>query len=214
MKISRGDDYFSMILQIIGAALAVPILVLCIIRGAIEYGLVGIMSGVAFGVSAIVLFVLSAIFHGVSAKHKKSRATLKKIDHCLIFALIAGTYTPITLIAMMKTEPAIAWSFFGVVWFFAIAGSILSIVGSKALTGVLMACYLALGWLVILCLPSLMMITPPIGIVLLFLGGILYSISALFYYLERDIRHMHTIYHMCVLGGSICHGIMILLCIL
>lgn len=202
-----------MVSHIVGAAFSVPILVLCVIRGAAEYGAAGVLTGLAFSISMLALYVISAIYHGLS-KDVKAKKVMQIIDHCSIFLLIAGSYTPVTLIALMKVEPVTAWVMFGVVWAAAIIGIILNAIDLKKYAYFSMACYLGMGWCIILCLPSLMSILPPIGTVLLFLGGVLYTLGVLFFELEKKKRYMHSIFHLFVLGGSIAHGIMVLLCIL
>ena len=210
---TRGEEIFNMISHVVGAAFAIPILVLCTIRGAIEYGAAGVLTGLAFSISMLILFTISAIYHGLKPALRAKRV-MRIIDHCSIFLLIAGTYTPVTLIALMRVEPVTAWVMFGVVWLMSIIGIILNSIDLKKFASFSMACYLALGWCIILCLPNLMTVLPPIGTVLLFMGGIMYTIGALFFGLEKEFRYMHSIFHLLVLGGTLCHGIMILLCIL
>jgi len=210
---TRGEEIFNMVSHIVGASFAIPIIVLCIIRGAIEYGAAGVLTGLAFSLSMLVLFIMSAIYHGLKPE-RRAKKVMQIIDHCSIFLLIAGTYTPVTLIALMKIEPITAWIMFSVVWLMSIIGIILNAVDLKKFATFSMACYLGLGWCIILCLPSLMAVLPPIGTVLLFMGGIMYTVGAMFFGLEKEFRYMHSIFHLLVLGGSICHGIMILLCIL
>lgn len=210
---TRGEEIFNMVSHIVGAAFAIPIVVLCIIRGAKEYGVAGVLTGLAFSISMLLLFTISAVYHGLKPS-LRAKKVMQIIDHCSVFALIAGTYTPVTLIALMKTEPAVAWVMFGVVWATSILGIVLNAIDLKKFASFSMACYLGLGWCIILCLPDLMSVLPAIGTVLLFMGGIMYTVGALFFGLEREFKYMHSIFHLLVLGGSICHGIMILLCIL
>ena len=210
---TRGEEIFNMVSHIIGAAFTVPIIVLCVVRGAIEYGAAGVLTGLAFSISMLVLYTMSAIYHGLRP-HRSAKKVMQIIDHCSIFLLIAGSYTPVTLIALMKTEPVTAWVMFGVVWAMSILGIVLNAIDLKRFASFSMICYLALGWCIILCLPSIMSVLPPIGTVLLFLGGVMYTVGAMFFGLEKEFRYMHSIFHLLVLGGSICHGIMILLCIL
>ncbi len=210
---TRGEEIFNMISHIVGAAFAVPIMVLCIIRGAAEYGAAGVLTGLVFSISMLVLYTMSAIYHGLKP-HRFAKRVMQVIDHCSIFLLIAGTYTPVTLIALMKVEPVTAWVMFSVLWAMSILGIILNSIDLKKFATFSMACYLGLGWCIILCLPSLMSVLPAIGTVLLFMGGIMYTIGAMFFGLEKEFKYMHSVFHLLVLGGSICHGIMILLCIL
>lgn len=210
---SRGDEIFGMIAHIVGAVFMVPILILCIVRGAIEYGAAGVLTGLAFSLTLMVLFIFSAIYHGLGRK-KRGEARMWAIDHCSVFLLIAAGWTPISLIALMQKDPATAWVLFGVVWATSIAAIILNSIDRKKFANLSMACYFGLLWCVILCLPNLMQILAPIGTVLLFLGGAFYTTSAMFFLLEKEFRHMHAYFHLLMLLGSICNGFLVLLCIL
>ena len=210
MKQNRKERLVAAILQGLGALFAVPILVLCIVRGAAEYGAAGVLAGLAFTVVMFALF-LASMFHHIFGK---KRELVRTIDYCSVFLLFAAAYTPVALIALMRVDAATAWVLFGVVWAMATIGTILSLIDLKRFSNITMACFLGLCWCIILCLPNLMAILPPIGTVLLFLGGIMYTIGAMFFGLEKEFRYMHSVFHLLVLGGSICHGLMILLCIL
>jgi len=212
-KNARGDEIFGMIAHIVGAVFMVPILILCIIRGAIEHGAAGVLTGLVFSLTLLALFVFSAIYHGIGVK-RRSEDKMWVIDYCSIFLLIAACYTPVSLIALMQKEPATAWVLFGVVWATAIVGVIINAIDRKKFANFSMACYLGLLWCIILCLPNLMQILPPIGTVLLFLGAAFYTASVLFFLLDKEIHHMHALFHLLMLLGSICNGFMILLCIL
>ena len=127
-KKGQAEDKLGLVLHIIGAALSVPILVLCTVRGAIEYGAAGVLTGLAFSVSMLILSLFSAIYHGRCIKGKDDKF-FRVMDYCSIFFLSAGAYTPIALIALMKVEPAVAWTLFGAVWALAAWGIVMNLIG-------------------------------------------------------------------------------------
>lgn len=212
-KKRNGEDILGLVLHIIGAVFSIPILILCTVRGAIEYGAVGVLTGLAFSITMLTLFVFSAIYHGLRIGGKGGNF-FRVIDYCSIYLLSAGACTPIALISLMKVEPAVAWTMFGAVWLMAVWGIVMNLIDSKKFVNLSMACYLGLSWCVILCLPRIIPLLHPMGVILMFLGAIPYTASALIYSLERDIKHAHSLFHILLLFGSICYGFMILLCVL
>ncbi len=210
MKQSRKERLVVSILQGLGALLAIPILVLCIVRGAIEYGAAGVLSGLAFTVLMFALYLASMFQHIFS----KNKDFVRAVDYSSIFLLLAAAYTPVALIALMKVDSATAWVLFGVVWAMAIIGTILSLVNLKRYAGITLACFLGLCWGIILCLPNLMRVMPLIGVIMLFAGAITFATAAMIANPEQKPKDRHILFHALALGGAICQGLMILLCVL
>ena len=210
MKHSRKERLVAIILQGLGAVFAVPILVLCIVRGAIEYGAGGVLAGLAFTVVMLALF-LASMFHHIFGK---DRGFVCAIDYCSVFLLFAAAYTPVALIALMKVDAATAWVLFAVVWVMAIIGTILSLIDLKRFSNITMACFLGLCWCVILCLPNLMRVMSPIGVIMLFAGAVAFSIASMIANPEQEPKKGHILFHALTLGGALCQGLMILLCVL
>ena len=208
-----GEDVVGLVLHIIGAALSVPILVLCTVRGAIEYGAAGVLTGLAFSVSMLILSLFSAIYHGRRICGKDDDF-FRVMDYCSIFFLSAGAYTPIALISLMKVEPAVAWTLFGAVWLLAIWGIVLNLVDAKKFTDLSMACYIGLSWCIILCLPRIVSLLHPMGTILMFVGAAMYTMAGMIYGFDRGSKHSHSLFHALLLVGNICYGLMILLCVL
>ncbi len=212
-KKGQAEDKLGLVLHIIGAILAVPILVLCTVRGAIEYGAAGVLTALAFSISMLVLSIFSAIYHGRKTRGKDD-VFFRVMDFCSIFFLSAGAYTPIALIALMKVEPAVAWTLFGAVWALAIWGIIMNLVGAEKYKDLSMACYIGLSWCVILCLPRIITLLPPIGTILMFTGAATYTAAGMVFGFDRGSKQAHSIFHILLLIGNICYGLMILLCVL
>ena len=212
-KKGQAEDKLGLVLHIIGAALSVPILVLCTVRGAIEYGAAGVLTGLAFSVSMLILSLFSAIYHGRCIKGKDDKF-FRVMDYCSIFFLSAGAYTPIALIALMKVEPAVAWTLFGAVWALAAWGIVMNLIGPDRFKDLSMACYIGLSWCVILCLPRIIALLHPVGTILMFVGAATYTAAGMVFGFDRNSKHAHSIFHILLLVGNICYGLMILLCVL
>lgn len=212
MKQNRKDGRLAtVILQGLGAVFAVPILVLCIVRGAAEYGAAGVLAGLAFTLVMLVLF-LASMFHHIFSQDKNF---LRKIDYCSVFLLFAAAYTPVALIALMRVDVATAWVLFGVVWLMAIVGTVLSLIDLKRFSNITMACFLGLCWCIILCLPNLMRVMPVIGVIMLFAGAVAFTLASMIANPEQEPKKGHHIlFHALILGGAVCQGLMILLCVL
>ena len=138
------------------------------------------------------------------------------IDHCTIYLLIAGSYTPITLCALRPSHPVAAWVIFGIVWgsaIFAITFTAIDLARFKRLS---MICYLAMGWCVIFYIREIAQVIGSRGTALLIWGGVLYTLGAILYIIGKmkKIKYIHSVFHLFVLGGSILHFLMILLYII
>ncbi|PNQ72529.1 hemolysin III family protein [Hanstruepera neustonica] len=186
----------------IGALLGIAALVLLIVYNTqqTEWGL---FSVIVYGISIIVLFTASTLYHAI--KREKHKHYFRVLDHISIYLLIAGTYTPVTLIAL---ENSYGWPMFWVVWGIAALGLILKIffTGKFEIFSVLL--YLAMGWLVVFDFTYLSESLGPNGVLWLFAGGLAYTLGIVFYAIER-IPYNHVIWHLFVLGGAICHFFMV-----
>ena len=207
---TRGEEIFNMVSHIVGGAFGIVATVLCIVFAAVHGNGYGVVSGAIYGTTMILLYTMSSIYHGL-----KSTGTAKKvfqvIDHCSIFLLIAGSYTPFALCTFREYNTALGWVIFGVIWAFAVLGIVLNSIDLKKYKVFSMICYLVMGWCIIIkasLLPQLLGIT---GTVLLVLGGIAYTVGAIFYGLGKKRKYRHSIFHLFILLGSILQFFTILL---
>ena len=132
----------------------------------------------------------------------------------MIFLLIAGTYTPITLVGFRKISGFLGWGVFGLIWFFAILGIVLSAIDWQKYSLFSMICYLGMGWCAIFFIKYIIELVGPLGTVFLTVGGGLYTIGAVLYVLGNKIRYFHSVFHLFVVAGSVMHFLMILICIM
>ncbi len=156
-----------------------------------------------YGVSVIILFLASTLYHSVLEEGK--RYYFRIVDHISIYLLIAGTYTPVTLITLSESR---GWPLFGLVWGIAVVGSILKLffIGRFNILSTLL--YLVMGWLIVFDFAYLVENMASNGLLLLFLGGLFYTVGIVFY-VVRKIPYNHLIWHLFVLAGAICHFFMI-----
>ena len=207
---TKGEEIFNMVSHIVGGALGVITTILAIVIGAIHHNGYGIVSGIIFGISMIFLYTMSSIYHGLSPK-KLSKKVMQIMDHCAIFVLIAGSYTPFALCTLREYSPALGWTIFAIIWIFAALGITLNAIDLKKYKIFSMICYLVMGWCIIIkanLLPELL--TMP-GFILLLLGGIIYTIGAVLYGLGKKHKYIHSIFHLSVFLGNLLHVICILM---
>lgn len=207
---TKGEEIFNMTSHIVGGALGIVATVLCVVFAAIHGNGYGVVSGAIYGVTMIILYTMSSIYHGLSPK-RNSKKVFQILDHCSIFLLIAGSYTPFALCTIRSYDPVTGWVIFGVIWFLAILGIVLNSIDLKQFKVFSMICYLLMGWCIIMkinILPKLLGIT---GFVLLLAGGIAYTVGAILYGLGKKHKYVHSIFHLFILLGSFLQFMCILL---
>lgn len=207
---TKGEEIFNMVSHIVGGAAGIVTIVLSSIIGAIRHNPYGIVSGIIFGISMLFLYTMSSIYHGLSPK-LKSKKVLQVLDHCAIFVLIAGSYTPFALCTLREYNTALGWTIFGIIWGFAILGVTLNSIDLKKYKVFSMICYLVMGWCIIIkanLLPNLLGMS---GFIMLLTGGIIYTIGAILYGVGKKYKYMHSIFHLCVFLGNMLHVICVLM---
>lgn len=207
---TKGEEIFNMVSHIVGGALGIVVIVLCSIFAGIHKNPYGVISGIIFGVSMILLYTTSSIYHGLKP-NTTSKKVFQILDHCAIFILIAGSYTPFALCTLRQYNTALGWSIFGIIWGFAALGITLNAIDLKKYKVFSMICYLVMGWCIILkinILPKLLGIS---GVILLVAGGIIYTIGAICYGLGKKHKYVHSIFHLCIFFANLLHFLCVLL---
>ncbi len=198
---TKGEEIFNMTSHIVGGGLGVVALVLCVVFSALHRDPWAIVGSSIYGASLIALYTMSSVYHGLHAGTAKK--VLQVLDHCTIYFLIAGTYTPVLFCAIRPVSPVAGWVLFGIVWGCAALATTLTAIDLKKYAVFSMICYIGMGWCIILALKLVIRAMGLWGFLLLLLGGIAYSIGAVLYGLGRTRRYMHSIFHLFVVLGSI-----------
>ena len=197
---TRGEELMNMITHIVGAALGITALVLCILRAASNGNIWGVVASGIYGASLIALYAVSSTYHGM--KPGMGKKVMQVIDHCTIYFLIAGTYTPIVLSAVRPVYPAIGWGLFGFVWTLAILAAVLTAIDLKKYNVFSMICYIGIGWAVLPFMKQTLDVLTKPGFLLLLFGGIAYTVGAVLYGIGGKKRWMHSVFHIFVVLGS------------
>lgn len=207
---TKGEEIFNMTSHIVGAVLGIVATVLCVVFAAIHQNVYGIISGAIYGVTMILLYTMSSIYHGLSPK-RYSKKVFQVLDHCSIFLLIAGSYTPFALCTIRSYNIVTGWSIFGVIWGVAILGMVLNAIDIKKFKIFSMICYLVMGWCIIIKASILPELLGSNGVILLVSGGIAYTVGAILYGFGKRHKYMHSIFHLFILLGSLLQFFCILL---
>ena len=205
---TKGEEIFNMTSHIVGAAIGVAALVLGIVISAVHKNGYGLAGSIVYGISMIILYTMSSVYHGL--RDGMAKRVMQVLDHCTIYLLIAGTYTPILLSAMRPIDPVSSWVLLGVVWGLSAVAITLTAIDLKKYSVFSMICYIGMGWCVLLRVPLLIEAVGWAGFWLILLGGICYTIGAVLYGMGRKKRYMHSVFHLFVVAGSVLHLIAVL----
>lgn len=211
-KYSFSEELISAVSHGIGAGLAVSACVLGVVKAVRDHavvGTIGIVSAAVFGLTMIMLYCMSTIYHALPVGDAKR--VFRVIDHCSVFLLIAGTYTPYALVGL---KGALGWTVFGVIWGLTAVGIVFNAIDVDRFETVSALINLAMGWMVVFTSRYLTASIGSFGMKLLIVGGIVYSLGAIFYGIGHKVRYTHSIFHFFVLGGSILHFFSIYLTVL
>lgn len=183
----------------IGFCLSIAGLVILVVLASLHGDVPRVVSFSIYGASLILLYLTSMLYHAIQCRRAKH--VFEIIDHSAVYVLIAGTYTPFTLVTL---KGAWGWSLFGVVWSLAAAGIVFKSFHVKRFKAFSNIVYLAMGWLVVVAIQPMIKALPFEAIAWLLAGGLLYSSGVLFYAYEK-LPFGHAVWHLFVLGGSLCH---------
>ena len=195
------EEILNVLTHGIGFLLSIVALSLMVVYASMDGNAWHIVGAAIFGTSLVILYLASTLFHGAREPHW--RKWLNVFDHASIYVLIAGTYTPFLLVTLNGPW---GWSLFGVIWGLAIAGVVFKIFYTGKFKTVSTIIYILMGWLIVIAIVPLVENLTTMGLFWLLMGGIAYSVGAVFYMLNR-VPFNHAIFHVFVLGGSICHFI-------
>ncbi len=196
----KGEEIMNMVTHIVGGAMGIAILVLCIIRSALRGNVYGVVGSCIYGGTMIALYTMSSIYHGL--RPGTGKKVLQVLDHCTIYFLIAGTYTVLALSAFRPISPVIGWCLFGFQWGMTALAVTLTAIDLKKYNVFSMICYIGMGWCVILFVPLAIQALTMAGFWWLLAGGIAYTVGAVLYGIGSKKHWMHSVFHIFVLLGS------------
>lgn len=210
---TKGEEIFNMVTHIVGGALGIAVTVLCVITAALHGNSYGVVGGAIFGGTMIMLYSMSSIYHGLSPL-LKAKQVFRVLDHCTIFFLIAGTYTPIALCALRNYNVALGWVYFGIVWGLAALGITFTAIDMNRFKVFGMVLYIAIGWCIAAVPGVIYQELGAGGLTFLVLGGISYTIGAVLYGIGKKKRYIHSVFHIFIVIGSLMHFFCILFYVL
>ena len=199
-RYTLGEELINSISHGVGAGLGITALVLCIVKSCSPLDGYKLASSIVFGLTTTLLYLMSCLYHAL--KVNRAKRVFRVIEHCTIFLLIAGTYTPYTLNTLRGVT---GWVLFGIVWGVGILGIVLNVVSLKKFAKLSVACYIALGWVVIFASKELIASLDRGGLWLLLAGGIAYTVGAVLYGIGAKKRYFHSVFHFFCLIGTALH---------
>jgi len=203
----RGER-FNTITHLIGTVLAVIATAVAVTIAAKRSGARVVTAVSIYGAMLIVLYLSSTLYHSLRGKAKR---VFRVFDHTSIYLLIAGTYTPFTLVTL---RGPVGWWLFGIVWTLAVIGIAKDVFFHGRLRSLSIGLYVVMGWLIVAAIGPLQRALPAVGIIWLAIGGLFYTAGIIFYAHSTRVAHMHGIWHLCVIGGSVCHYFTVLFYVL
>ena len=211
-RYTRGEEIANMVTHIVGGAMGIAVLTLCVIRAAIHHNPIGVVTSAIYGATMILLYTMSSVYHGLLPSTGKK--VMQVIDHCTVYFLIVGTYTPIAVCGLTKVNKAVGWTVFGIVWALAAVAITLTAIDLKKFRVFSMICYMGMGWCIIFAVVPTYHALGLGGFLLLVAGGLLYTFGAILYGLGIKHRYMHSVFHIFVILGSLAHFFCIVLYVL
>ncbi len=209
---TRGEEIANMTTHIVGGALGVILLFLTVVISAFNRDIWGVAASFIYGISMIALYTVSSVYHGLKPGFAKK--VMQVIDHCTIYLLIAGTYTPILLVAMRPEYPVLAWVVFGAEWALAAFAATFTAIDHNKYKKLSMVFYILMGWFIVLCFKQTVEVLTVAGMLWILFGGISYTIGAVLYGIGKKNPIYHTVFHVFVVIGTLLQAIGILFYVL
>ena len=206
---TKGEEIMNMVTHIAGGGLAIIGSIFCILAACRFGGWENILGAVVYCLSMIGVYTMSSVYHGL--RPGTAKKVMQVIDHCAIYFLIAGTYTPILITRFLPAYPTIGGGLLILQWGLTALSVTLTAIDLKKYKVFSMVCYIAMGWSLIFFLPQALEVLPGSGFYLILAGGIAYTIGAVLFGLGKKIRWMHAVFHLFVILGSLLQYLAIVL---
>lgn len=207
-RYSLGEEIFNAVSHGTGGLLSIAGTVILIVFAAIYSSGWGVVGSAIYGASLIILYTMSTLYHAIT--NRKAKTFFRIMDHNTIFLLIAGTYTPITLVPL---RGVMGWVLFGIVWTAAILGIVLNSIDLEKYRKPSVFCYVIMGWVVIIALKPMLEKVNVLSLWFLLIGGLFYTLGIIFY-VKKDKKYFHSVWHLFTIAGSVFHWFAILMMII
>lgn len=196
-RYSLGEEIFNSISHGAGALLAVAGTVILIVFSAIYSDAWAVVSSAIYGASLIILYTMSTLYHAIT--NSKAKKFFRIMDHNTIFFLIAGTYTPITLVPL---RGALGWVLFGIVWGAAVVGIVFNSINLEKFRKPSVVCYIMMGWVIIIAVRPMLSNVNEFSLWFLLIGGLFYTVGIIFYAVKK-VKYFHSVWHLFTVAGSV-----------
>ena len=206
---TAAEEITNMVTHIVGGAVGIAALVLCILTAAKNNNIHGVVGSVIYGITMIALYTMSSVYHGL--RPGMGKKVMQVLDHCTIYFLIAGTYTVIAISALRPLNPTLGWGMLIFQWTLTAIAVTLTAIDLKKYNVFSMICYVGMGWAIAPFIPYAIEALSYPGFMLLLSGGISYTIGAILYGIGSKVHWMHSVFHIFVVIGSLLQFLSILL---
>ena len=203
-RYTLGEEIFNSVSHGVGGLLAIAGTVVLIVFSALYSDAWAVVSASIYGASLIILYTMSTLYHAIT--NRTAKGFFRIMDHNTIFFLIAGTYTPYTLVTL---RGALGWTLFGVVWGAAVLGIVLNSIDLERFKKLSMVCYVAMGWVIILAIKPMKEGLSVLSLTFLLIGGLFYTVGIVFYAIKK-VKYFHSVWHLFTVAGSVFHFFSIL----
>ena len=206
---TKGEEIMNMVTHIVGGGIGILSLVFCVVSTALQQDIEAMIASGIFCISMITLYTMSSVYHGL--RPGTAKKVLQILDHCTIYFLIAGTYTPIAICALRPVYPLLGWGLFCFQWMLTALAVTLTAIDLKKYNVFSMVCYIAMGWAVIPFAGKVINVMTMPGFLLILSGGIAYTLGSILYGIGAKKPWFHSVFHIFVVLGSLFHALGILL---
>ncbi len=207
-RYSLGEEIFNSVTHGIGGGLSIAGTVVLIVCAAIYSNAWGVVSSAIFGASLIILYTMSTLYHAIT--NPKAKSFFRIMDHNTIFFLIAGTYTPITLVPL---RGALGWVLFGIIWAAAIVGIVFTSINLEKFRKPSVVCYILMGWAIIFAVKPMLDNVNALSLWFILIGGLFYTVGIIFY-VHKEKKYFHSVWHLFTIAGSVFHYFAVLMFII
>ena len=207
-RYTLGEEIFNAVSHGAGGLLSIAGTVVLIVLCAVYSDAWSVISACVYGASLIILYTMSTLYHAIT--NEKAKKFFRVMDHNTIFFLIAGTYTPFTLVTL---RGKLGWILFGIVWGSALIGIILNSIDLEKFRKPSVVCYILMGWVIIIAVKPMLNSLPGLSLVFLLIGGIFYTVGVIFYSLKK-IKWFQSVWHLFTVAGSVLHYFSVLIALL